>query len=98
MSLVVRQEWKGSGVIHCFDLLAYLASAQAQPLRAAHLYRASKKLQDAIGMKQLPVYSATYERYLIAARAQVTSAAWDEAWTAGQAMSLEEAIAFALKG
>ena len=37
-----------------------------------------------------------YERFLIAARSQVEEEVWEKDWEEGQAMTLEEAIAYAL--
>ncbi len=38
-----------------------------------------------------------YERNLASARAQMEHAAWQVAWAEGQAMSMEQAIAYALE-
>jgi hypothetical protein len=37
-----------------------------------------------------------YERYLASARAQLDEAAWEAAWQEGQAMTLEQAVEYAL--
>ena len=45
-----------------------------------------------------PADRAEYERDLEAARAQLDEATFTRAWKAGQAMSVEQAIAYALEG
>ena len=41
---------------------------------------------------------ADYRHNLIAARSQLDEAAWEAAWEAGQSMTTEQAIAYALEG
>jgi len=45
----------------------------------------------------MPGVRADYERDLAAARAQLDAASLAAAWAAGQAMGLEQAIAYALE-
>ncbi len=44
-----------------------------------------------------PAHQIEAERNLAVARAQLDAAAWDAAWAEGKAMTLEQAIAYALK-
>jgi tetratricopeptide (TPR) repeat protein len=75
------------------DGLAGVAEAQGQAVRAARLYGAAKMLRDVIGTPpDIPIY-----RYTMAtARAQLGRIAWAAAWAEGQAMTLEQAVAYAL--
>ncbi len=42
-------------------------------------------------------YAEEYERALTDGRGQLDEATWEAAWAEGQAMSLEQAIAYALE-
>ena len=44
----------------------------------------------------MPEEAAWREPHLAAARSRLDEAAWDEAWAAGRAMSMEQAIEYAL--
>ena len=57
---------------------------------------AADRLRAALGCRQAPAARATYERALATARAQLDEATFDAAWAAGQALTLEEAIAYAM--
>jgi DNA-binding CsgD family transcriptional regulator len=81
----------------CFEGLADLASTAGQPARAAGLLGAAEVLRDSYGLPLPPVYRASYERTVDAARAQLDEAAFAAAWAAGQAMTMEQAIAEALR-
>jgi hypothetical protein len=68
-----------------------------QPLRAARLFGASDALFEAIGQVRDPAFAAAYERFVADVRAQVDAAAFAAAYAAGQALTLEQAIAYALE-
>ncbi len=53
-------------------------------------------MRAALGITDDPVARARTERHRAAARAQLDEAVWAAAWADGQAMSLDEAIAYAL--
>ncbi len=72
------------------------ASAQGQAARAARLWGAGARLREDIGAKAPPNEHTRYERYLATARAHLDAATFAAAWAEGRAMSLEEAIAYAL--
>ena len=79
--------------------LAGLGSAAAlgeEPKRAVRLWGAAQHLRAALGCRPAPAARATYERQLVLARAQLGEAAFTAAWAAGEALSLEQAIAEAL--
>jgi predicted ATPase/DNA-binding SARP family transcriptional activator len=79
------------------------ASAKAQrhqvmaAQRAARLFGAASTLRDAIGVHLSPADRSLYEPYLAAARAQLDEATFAAAWAEGRAMTLEQAMAYALE-
>jgi len=75
---------------------AALAARQQRPERAVRLYGAAVALCAASDLP-MPGVRADYERDLAAARAQLDAASLAAAWAAGQAMGLEQAIAYALE-
>jgi soluble lytic murein transglycosylase-like protein len=54
-------------------------------------------LPKAMGITPEPWESALQEPYLAAARSRLDEASWQKAWAAGRAMTLEEAVAYALE-
>jgi non-specific serine/threonine protein kinase len=80
--------------------LAFFAgpvASQGNPERAAQLLGASDGLLKAMGLAQQPSDQPVIERYEAAVREQLDEGAFNSAWEKGQAMSLEQAIAFALE-
>jgi hypothetical protein len=76
--------------------LAGLAAAEGQPERAARLFGAAG-LREAAGPTMWPAERTTYERNLATARAQLDESAWAAAYAEGQAMTPEQAVAYALE-
>ena len=81
---------------HCLEGLAGVASAQGQPERAARLFGAAEATRRLIGVPLPPSERPHYERLVAAVRTQLDEGTFAAAWTAGQALSLEQAIAEAL--
>jgi predicted ATPase/DNA-binding SARP family transcriptional activator/DNA-binding CsgD family transcriptional regulator len=84
------------GLAQCLEASAALAGTKAKGARAAKLYGAADALRDAIGAPLAPVDRSDYEHNLAAARSQLDEAAWETVWVEGQAMTIEEAVEFAL--
>ena len=76
--------------------LACLASSQGEAERAPKLFGAAEALGEAVDSQHMPEEAAWREPHLAAARSRLDEAAWDEAWAAGRAMSMEQAIEYAL--
>jgi hypothetical protein len=74
--------------------LADVALAEGRPRRAAQLLAAARLIVE--NQQTHPVDRDDYERDVALARAQLGEEAFTAAWAEGQAMSLEQAIAFAL--
>ena len=79
------------------EALASAAAAQGEAERTARLYGALEKLSEVMGIPQDAGEDALTGPYLAAARSQLDEAAWQEAWAQGRAMTLEEAISYALR-
>ena len=74
-----------------------MASRQGQLERAVRLCGAATAIQRSIGVI-IPSGPATlYERELQAVRQQLDEATFTRAWTAGQQLTLEQAVAEALE-
>jgi predicted ATPase/class 3 adenylate cyclase len=78
------------------ESLAVVAYRRADPIRAVRLLSAATRLRDTIGTQAAPADRAGLERVLAAVRVQVGSGKFDAAWAEGRAMTLEQAIAYAL--
>jgi hypothetical protein len=72
--------------------------AQGRAERAAQLLGAAKAPLDATGSRTHHVDRAEFDRSAAAARAQLGEDAFAAAWTAGQALTLDQAITEALDG
>jgi hypothetical protein len=78
----------------CLEGMAAVACAGAHAARSARLLGAATALRPA-ELLILPVTSATREGTIAAARAVLGTTAFEVAWAEGQAMTLEQAIAYA---
>jgi predicted ATPase/class 3 adenylate cyclase len=76
--------------------LACVAAARGEVERAARLFGASEALPEAMGTPPEPGERALQEPYLAAAHTQLDETSWQEAWAQGRAMTLDEAISYAL--
>jgi len=81
----------------CLAGLGSAAALDEQPERAARLWGAAERLRTALGCRPAPAARATYERAVALACAQLGDEAFSAAWAAGAALSLDQAIAFALE-
>lgn len=82
-------------VASCLEGIARAANTQDEPLRAARLIGAAESLRKAIGGPVYPYDQAENEKNASAASASLGRAEYLEAWTAGQAMTLEEVVDYA---
>ena len=83
-------------VMSSLEGMASLAGASKEPTRAARLWGAVEAARRVSGITLLPIERTVHEPYLASARSRLEEAAWEEALTAGSAMSLEEAAEYAL--
>lgn len=77
---------------------AALASTQGLPARSARLWGAAESLRETIGAVLSPVELRVYGPYIEAARARLDETAWESVWAEGKAMTVEEAVEYALAG
>ncbi len=90
-----REIGNKQGIGECLAALAGVAADSGSVQRAARILAASVALLDAIGVPLAPADQVILSRDLDAVRSRL-GAAWDPAWTAGSALSTDEAIALAL--
>ncbi len=80
------------------DTLACVAGARGAAARTARLCGAADAERTNVVVPALrPSYRAVYDRIIAAARAELGEAGWQTAWGEGCAMTLEQAIAYALE-
>jgi predicted ATPase/class 3 adenylate cyclase len=77
--------------------VAKLAGASAEAERTARLFGAAETLRDAIGGPLTHLEQAGYDRSVAAVRTALGEAAFAAAWAERRALSLEQAIGFALE-
>jgi predicted ATPase/DNA-binding SARP family transcriptional activator len=81
----------------CLEGFAVVLRAWGGSERAARLFGSVQALRDMSRTPRLPWLSAQYAEHVAALRAELGEKAFAEAWEAGRAMSLEEAIRVALE-
>ncbi|HKP51144.1 MAG TPA: NB-ARC domain-containing protein [Chloroflexia bacterium] len=97
-SMALQQEIANKqGISECLTGFAAIAGAEGNPQRAARLFGASETLRLSIGVYMWPAERIEWDRNMSVAKAQLDEIAWQEAWDAGCAMTMEEAIVYALE-
>jgi len=97
-SLTLRQETgEKEGIATALEGLAAVTGMQGQAVRAARLSGAASSLRTLLGAPLPPIDRPSYEQTVAAVRAQLDEPAFLKAWTEGQAMTLEEALAEAVQ-
>ncbi len=81
-----------ASIAGCLADIAEVARARGEPGRAARLYGAAARLRDAIGAPLPAASRVSYERSLAALRTTLGEQAFAEAWVAGAALSLDQAV------
>ncbi len=95
-SLAVLQETGNPLYMQNLELLAAAVAMQGNRRRAALLFGAAEALREAVGAFVLPLYRAEYDRGVAAARAGLTEATFNAAWSEGRAMTPEQAVEYVL--
>ena len=97
------------GLAHCCELkyhlgiglaldgLAGVAAMQGESRRAVRLLGAGAALRETLGAAMPPAFRTTYDQIMGAARLPMDPPAFEQAWAEGQALTLEEAVAFAME-
>ncbi len=92
-----REKGVKSGIAACLAGLAGVAGVARLPDRAARLFGASESLRESIGLVLEDPDLTDYERNLSVTRPQLDAAAFAAAWEQGKALTLDDAIVFALQ-
>ncbi len=80
----------------CLMGLAGVSNAKGDCDRAARLLGAAEALREALGNRRSPQAQTLYDRRLASTRGALGEAAFSAAWAEGRAMTLEQAIEYAL--
>jgi predicted ATPase/DNA-binding SARP family transcriptional activator/Tfp pilus assembly protein PilF len=97
-SLSLRRELEDKeGIAYALEGLGGMATAQGQATRAARLFGAAGSLRKAIGAPLPPNECGGYDQDIAVLRAALEEEGFEAAWAAGRAMTLEQAIAYALE-
>jgi DNA-binding CsgD family transcriptional regulator/tetratricopeptide (TPR) repeat protein len=76
--------------------LACVAGVRGEAERAAKLFGVAEALSEAVGSQHVPEEDALRDPYLADARSRLDETSWRAAWAEGRAMSMEQAIDYAL--
>jgi hypothetical protein len=76
----------------CLEDMAELVQAQQPAERAVRLLGAAAALRERMGLLRPPVERPEYDQRVSELRRTLGETAFAAAWSAGQAMSLEEAV------
>jgi predicted ATPase len=94
-------EWQRLGhraaIAHQFECLAFIAKAEENELRAAKLFGAAEVLREVNELPMTPFERVEYEREVNDLRLNMDEGTFAKAWTEGRAMSMEQAIRFAIE-
>jgi tetratricopeptide (TPR) repeat protein len=96
-SFRVRRSTDADQAANALEGLAAAIGAQGQAERAAQLFGVGESWRELSGTPLPPVQRAGYERDVAAVRAQLNAASFAVAWAAGRKLTLEQAVAEALK-
>ena len=94
MQQSIKEHWRSLAVL---EATAELLVARREWLGAARLFGVAESLQAMLGILRMPIYQADYESSLATLKGEIDDAALTEARSAGQALSLEQALAYALR-
>jgi non-specific serine/threonine protein kinase len=89
----IRNRWVP---MECLHGLASLACVAQHYERSARLFGAATQLRDALGLRSKPGDQECHNRYTATTRAQIGEVAFAVAWAEGRAMTLDQAIDYAL--
>src|SRR5262249_12941700 len=85
------------GMAFTLEAFAGLAIAQQQSLRATRLFGVAEALREAINAPLPPNERENYDQNVALVRQVLGEAAFTTAWAAGRAMTLDQAMAYALR-
>ncbi len=95
------QAWQRLGhraaIAHQLESFAFVAKAQDQPERAARLFGAASFLREQINIPMSPPERLEYDREVAELRQALAEKPWAALRAEGRALSLEQAISYALE-
>jgi tetratricopeptide (TPR) repeat protein len=95
------KEWQKVGhraaIAHQLECFAFIAKAQEEDERAAQLFGVAELLREHINIPMNPMERLEYDREVNDLRANMAEAAFAKAWAKGRAMTIEQAIEYALE-
>jgi tetratricopeptide (TPR) repeat protein len=94
---ILRELGDKRGIAWSLEAFAVLASVQEPSKRALRLWGAAKALREEVGAPLSPPERPGYDRQVARARAALSKDVFAAAWSEGRAMTLEQAIAYALQ-
>lgn len=97
-ALELQQEQQRDGdPIESLEVCAWMSADLHQPQRAARLLGATEAARERIEWPFPPGDKPLYDRHLARATADLEEVAFDTAWAQGRALTLEQAIEYALE-
>src|SRR5262249_5078249 len=85
------------GVAHQLECFGFIALAQNQTERAAELFSAAHTLRARGNAPMLPDEQIYFDEQLNTLRAQIAPSAFESAWASGSALTMDDAITFAIQ-
>jgi len=79
------------------EVLAYALGLREQPADAARLFAAAQAMRDETGMPLMRAEQSTQERERALLEARLGKEEFDAAWAEGRAMTLEQAVGYAVE-
>jgi predicted ATPase len=96
--VLFQQVGEPRGIANCLYGLAGAAGSQGFAQRAAQLFGSAEAILNSTGIALEPADQLEYRQNLAASKSKMDPPAWQAFWSRGEAMPVEEAIAFALEG
>jgi predicted ATPase/DNA-binding CsgD family transcriptional regulator len=84
-------------LVYALERVAYLAVEERQAERAARLFGSAAALSARLGIVRPAAYEPDYQQYIGTLRTMLTDEAFAAAWWAGEIMTDEDVIVFALQ-
>jgi len=86
-----------AAISHQLECFAFLAIAEEEPSRAIKLFGAAEAIREKIKSTMTNYEQEEYSKALIRLHSMLTSAEFSSLWAEGRAMTMEQAIGFALE-
>jgi non-specific serine/threonine protein kinase len=95
--LILRELGNPLGIAWSLEAIGHVALTLGAPDRAARIWGSAERLREEIGAPLSPVQRGRHESHIASARAAMRDdSALDAVWQEGRAMTLEQAIEYAL--